>query len=804
MNQIYMKKTLLLFALIIFVSSLTYAQQRHSFAVRQANKRFDLCNYVDAITKYQRCLLKPKADSNYLVQKIADSYRMLNDPLNAETWYAKILDKGIKGNNLLYYADALKLNMKYPQAAIYYDQFLTLNPSDENTRKVLDGLKNIEKLSIDKGLFDVSLAGFNSVYSDFGPAYIADSLIYTSNRPRVNGSLKHSRRSKDYYQMYFANVKLGEVPRSTRLKKNIKFHNGPATYDPINKLIIYTRANWAKKRPKAADQRTAVLQLHTFNYPFLKKKEKPRSLNINSNEFCTAHPSISRDGNTLYFASDCPGGFGGSDLYYCTRVGTSWSTPMNMGPSINTSFDEKFPFIADDNSLYFASNTVGGLGGLDIYQSKNKNGLWSFPVNLGVPINSSKDDFGWISNQSAKTGYFVSNRSGGVGNDDIYSFSWQEPKVISNALVKVIDAKTMKELPNAKVLCKCLGDKTIMSDEMGIVKIPYDAAMGDCPIFVNATNYKLVTDKLTSSDVNNTVVVPLDRNITRLKIIVKEEGSNQAIRDVNVKFLDLTSNQIVTHRTNSNGIIDLRYDNTAGVVISSNDFAKEIVGTIAPSEQPNEEGYFVREYIIPLQNRIINVPFSADCFKAGDVIKVTNNKTNEVILATADEKSLLNVDLRPYSSYTIEFDGKKEILNTSSLVPGQELKLNCKFTVGQTWSLNNIYYDLDKSFIRPDAAKELDKLVKIMKENPTLEIELSSHTDCRSTAAYNIALSSRRAKAAKDYIVSKGVSAARIISKGYGESQLINTCACEPTNDSACSEEQHQQNRRTEVRVIKY
>jgi len=152
----------------------------------------------------------------------------------------------------------------------------------------------------------------------------------------------------------------------------------------------------------------------------------------------------------------------------------------------------------------------------------------------------------------------------------------------------------------------------------------------------------------------------------------------------------------------------------------------------------------------------------------------------------------------------LKFDGKSEILNTQNLRPDQVIQLACKYKVGQTWLLKNIYYDLDKSFIRPDAAIELDKLVSIMKQNPTLEIELSSHTDCRSSATYNQALSARRAKAAVNYVISKGINSVRLVSKGYGESKLMNNCPCEPTNTSTCSEEEHQQNRRTEVKVTKY
>ncbi len=164
----------------------------------------------------------------------------------------------------------------------------------------------------------------------------------------------------------------------------------------------------------------------------------------------------------------------------------------------------------------------------------------------------------------------------------------------------------------------------------------------------------------------------------------------------------------------------------------------------------------------------------------------------------------VRLDLRLNRNYLVEHNGRIDTISTVGLKPGDNIEGPCKFHVGQTWIIRNIYYDLDKFYIRPDAAKELDNLVRVMRENPTLEIELSSHTDCRQTMRYNMILSARRAKSAVEYIVKKKINAKRIIAAGYGETVLTNACACEPTNESNCNNDQHQANRRTEVKVLRY
>ncbi len=234
--------------------------------------------------------------------------------------------------------------------------------------------------------------------------------------------------------------------------------------------------------------------------------------------------------------------------------------------------------------------------------------------------------------------------------------------------------------------------------------------------------------------------------------------------------------------------------------VSSPDFAS-ITGSFSEKDA-DANGIVVLEYLIPREELVVNVPLTANCFSSA--VSVTDLSTGYKMDVQPNTNGEVRLDLRLNREYFVEHNGRIDTISTLGLKPGDNIEGPCKFHVGQTWVIRNIYYDLNKWNIRPDAAKELDNLVRVMRENPTLEIELSSHTDCRSSKKYNVVLSARRARSAAEYIVSKKIKARRIIAAGYGEEVLTNGCVCEPTNVSDCTNDQHQANRRTEVKVLHY
>ena len=377
----------------------------------------------------------------------------------------------------------------------------------------------------------------------------------------------------------------------------------------------------------------------------------PRLLNVNTSRSWDSTPFLSKDGKTLYFASNRAKGYGGTDIYKANvnRRGR-WINIQNMGPEINTSGNELFPSVTEDGRLYFSSDSHEGFGGLDIFVASRRGGKITI-TNPGKPLNSRGDDFG-VNPYNPTRGFFTSNREGGAGDDDIYTF--------------------VNDDPNLKIV-----------------------------------NYTLKGTTLTPKS-----------DTKKLNVL----GNST------VKLLDSEGQVIEETFTDSDG-------NFKFIVYSDEEYI--LIG--------EKENYF------STRGEFSTIGKELD-----------KSKLKEFITNVEYEKNLI----------------LDRIIVNKSIV------------------LDNIYYDLDKSDIREDAAVELDKLIVILRDNPNISIELSSHTDDRASVDYNQNLSQRRAESAVSYILSKGIDDNRITARGYGESQLIIL--------NAETEDEHQINRRTEFKVTSY
>lgn len=798
-----------IFLLTLALLSAGVSAQKKSYHTKQGDKAFTMFNFHSAVEYYQRALKKGKDDSTYLQQKIADSYRLLNDPLNSEIWYRK-LATAPKPNplNKFWYAEALRANQKYDEAKVLYEEYKAAVPGDQNVDEILSGLSNVKQLSRDLGLYKLQTLQINSAASDFGPAfYQPGEIFFTSNRKgKRDNNLTDNWSANHFYQIYVAGSDSGansisKVKSVTGCKPNGKFHDGPVAFNAAKRELVFTRSNYKNATSKTAkDKKTVALKLFSMPYP-IKKGEKVVELPFNNNEFSNAHPAFSADGNTLYFSSDRPGGFGGTDIYVVTRDNNGmWSEPKNLGGDINSRFDEKFPYLANDGQLYFSSNALDGLGGLDVYKTKFVNGKWSQPENLGFPINSNADDFTFVIDSANRMGYFASNRSGGVGDDDIYGFTFDETKLDYVVNVLVIDAVTKQPIPEATLGldCKTGTAENTLTDYRG-EKIYTIKGGKKCTLDVLKTGYKPNSAEISYKDKGKVVIVPLTPSVVKLIVSVREKESNEPLRDAAVSIVP-KGKPAMNYGTGDNGMLEIVIP-TGEYTISSPDFAS-IIDAFSDKDADPNTGIVRKDFLIPREELVVNVPLTANCFSG--VVRVTNLKTGGTMEVQPNTNGEVRLDIAQNNRYAIEHNGRIDTISTIGLKPGSQIEGPCKFYVGQTWIIRNIYYDLDKWYIRPDAAKELNNLVRVMRENPTLEIELSSHTDCRQTQRYNMVLSARRAKSAVEYIVKNKISSKRIIAAGYGETMIVNGCVCEPTNESPCNNDQHQANRRTEVKVLKY
>ena len=354
--------------------------------------------------------------------QLAKCYYNMNLITESEKWFVKGKQHGGSFTTQDYYqfARVLTIMKKKHQADTLLEHVLQHDPDNIIARKALDDLRNFEKYYRDSAAVSIRSLSINTTASDFAPVYYKDGIVFSSSRDGGESNKKshwdnspflglyHSRKSGDHQ---FEEPTLFEDELDTR------YHDGPAMfYAQFQKMIVNRNQRVeVKGRKNVFEWRPG---LYDAQFDKAKSSWKVVALPFNNPAYAYLHPSISEDGSVLYFASDKPGGYGGTDIYRALRTTSGWGTPINLGPVVNTTEDEAFPFFIE-NTLYFTSNGHGGLGGLDIFRSEQANGEFTPPINLAYPINSTADDFSLVTSTDQRNGYFASSRT---GNDDLFSF----------------------------------------------------------------------------------------------------------------------------------------------------------------------------------------------------------------------------------------------------------------------------------------------------------------------------------------------------------------------------------------------
>ena len=576
-----------LFLCLCLLASFTGTGQND---VKSAQKEMSLYNYSKAAEILLKVEASGKAQNKCeATWLLADCYRMMNDQANAGICYEKAFGMADQcgdasrpaAGDYFNFAQALRSGGEYIRAKKFFLRFDSMVSGQH--RGALFATYCDSAISWQKAdrVFETgNVKELNSPQSEFGTVFYKCGIVFASDRlSTAMPDRRYGWTGNNYLSLYFSEpADLAAFPGGYKVPSPMTdipgqaWHDGPATFNAdftevfINQTLL--KPDKGKKEPGKV--RTHLLKVVSS---VLKdgKWSSAAPFFLNSDEYSVGHPALSADGTTLFFVSDMPGGYGETDIWYCKRDGSGWGKPVNMGPTINTPGKEMFPFIAPNGDLAFASDGLPGFGGLDLFISRNVAGKFGTPANMGWPVNSSCDDFSPAIAENDSSGFFSSNRPGGMGGDDIYRF-----RKIRHPEEKPVDS---------------------------------------------------------------TVLIP--------PILV----------------------------------------------------IKPIPDTLQ---------------------------------------------------------------------------------------------------INKSYRLENIFYNFDKWDIRADAQPSLDKLVAIMKEYP-VSVELGSHTDCRGSESYNQELSQKRAESAVNYIISRGISAERIIARGYGKSQLVNKCNCSGVN--SCSEAEHQFNRRTEFRI---
>ncbi|MDI1318341.1 OmpA family protein [Flavobacterium sp.] len=504
-NCLKTKKTVITLSMMLFLA-FSYAQNS---ATAKADKLFESYQYVAAIEEYQK-LAESKNANQYIFNQLAESYYNVFDSENASKWYAKAVKEKADAETYYRYAQTLKTLGKYQEANKQMDVFAKMMPKDERAKGHLANPNYIPSLSSNTKLFDVVQTNIKSKgqQSDFGAVLTNENTLYfASTRNTSNKTDKWN--DQPYLDIYKATREAnGNFSEPIAVKElNTPFHDGPLTLSADGNTMFFARDGHSEGQyEKNKKSNIKVGQQGIYKATKVDGKwANVEALPINSTSYSVTNPSLSKDGKTLYFASNMPGGIGESDIWKITVDGTNYGKPENLGANVNTADRENFPFISDDTTLYFASSGRQGLGGYDVFKinlTTNEQ-----PQNLGKPVNTEKDDFSFSFNKNANVGYFSSNRN---GSDAIYVAT---PVCKAEAIVVVISSKTKAVLANASVaILDAKGNiiETKLTNAQGKVSYDVECNVG-YGLKVSASNFESNSAAVKASKSGETLVeVALD------------------------------------------------------------------------------------------------------------------------------------------------------------------------------------------------------------------------------------------------------------------------------------------------------
>ncbi len=764
--------------LVVFVMlglEMVMAQRSSSMGmnIRRADRLYNEFNFHAARELYERSA-KKQIDNLYIQGRIGNCYKFQNEIGKAEEWYASVA----RSSNTdpiykFYYSQSLAANGKYDLALDWRNQYYQSIGKGEyvSTNYPADLFTEDEKYSI-------KIEDFNTEYADFSPYRIKDQVFFVSNRNQGNGllSVEDMWSERPFTQLYTVTKpiemegvvgysdEIEAAQRASEKKKKTKvevynkasvsnrYHEGPVSLDRLQNDLYMTRSNYTKKAKIEKGENNEV-NLKIVKMAFVMDGSK------NEGEYGSVMV------NNTTFSSD--------------------------------NYSVAYPAISHDGKyMVFASDMPGGYGGLDLYVAENVNGMWSNPINLGDLINTPGNE-GYPFMMSTGVLYFSSDGHFGLGGYDLY-----ESK---------------------------LGDDGYFQSPVNL-RAPMNSNYDDFGFWMNDTYTKGFFTSNRPSDYGDDDIYSFDRRGFMFEAVVYDSKTEDELPQSTVTLINLDTNQEVVLETDQNGYVshDISPNTNYKLTVVKEGYLPEEAEFISGEDDIYAEIPLVKDYGIMLDVTVIDKNTKREIPYA-DVL-LTNMKTEEDIAVQANKFGKATFTIDPDQEYRIK--ASKELENQDSIyfavieefntygtkAPAHlyttiELEKICAREDCQI-IIKNILYDLNKYYIRPDAALILDNLVKVLKDNPTIEIELASHTDCRSSYKYNMELSAKRAEAAVNYLIEKGIDYRRLTAAGYGETQLLDVpgypgfkCSCEPNgpgkSDSRCTEAVHQLNRRTTFSITK-
>jgi len=673
-------------------------------------------------------------------------------------------EKSASTDAIYHLARCYQLSENIDKAEEYYKKFIEV--SSPKSEFVFFSKLRLEQCAVARKLMQTPKkmrlqnvgSSVNSLKPEYSPVISLDgsALYFTSRRSWANGASdkgidpRYNLHPEDIYVSYRDFDDTWTTPVRMEFCDSIQNEATLAVSSDERRIYVYedTEGN-------------GDIFYSDFSTNRFQEVSHLRTRGVNTASWET-HCTVTPDGMTMYFVSDRKGGFGGRDIYRVVKMADgNWSEPLNVGPKINGPMDEESPFIAVDNkTLYFSSNGARSMGGFDVFVSVlDDNNSWSDAINLGYPLNSAGDDLYYTTTVDGMTGYLTSFRKDGFGEKDIYE--------VQN------DYLGMKNLAVLKGKIKTVGDKPIPED---------------VSITLRCTNCGDAFDRKVFPRIRDGVFLSSLEPCRQYEMIFSyEDGKKEFYKEAFI--------------TDCNK----EYDEIYREVLLDTD-TKEIV---------NKTAYYLTGTVKDSKTKKV-VPGARVTITYKDAGAIGDFASNETgtyksspLNKKYEDKFDIVVKIEKAGYVTMTYDiplelGLEPRIDLDSYITPELTEIKPGTDLGTVVAINPIYFDYNKSDIRSDAKTELDKIVKVMKDNPGIKIELGSHTDSRGDGPSNMRLSDRRAKASASYIISQGISANRITGKGYGESKLIVSDAAISTMQADADKEAgHQKNRRTEFLIVK-
>ncbi len=614
----------------------------------------------------------------------------------------------------------------------------------------------------------------NTADMEFCPAIYSNGLVYVS---RFKNGPINPETGETYFELFYAEfdpMGLPGKPQPFSMQLNSAYHEGPVSFNRDGTRIFFTRTNLRNGVRRSDNKGQVGLKIYESRrgpYDWSPAQE----LSFNSDEYSCLHPSLSADGQRLFFASNKPGGYGGLDLYMVELQGGGWSQPINLGPDINTSRNEAFPFMHESGILFFSSDGHPGEGKLDLFMVDLSVRGRSPVLNMGPPFCSPADDLGIVLQPNALRGYFTSDRPGGYGKDDIYLFHAPD------------GLKGIEVSPELKPRVTVYEKSTSRRITGASVKF-----------------YEL-----------NSEGIPVDKSLYDL--VMKSESSDRNEMTFGIQMKPPDAMDIPTVNTDRNGETFINVSPAKRYVLL---VTKEGYQTVMLPFQTTTSGTNIPLEIIMQPSNCVNLDgqLLSEQYNSpvpGGRVTIFNKCTSRQEELVADLNGQFTVclelgceyDIRAFKEgysegtstvSTIRIRGSRSLDATIIMHAESEAVIREPLPMGTIITLPDIEYDYAKSYIRKGESRDLESLLQILERFPSITIELSAHTDSRGDAGENLTLSLKRAESAKNWLVQRGIAPNRINAVGYGEALLKNDCR----DGVQCTEAQHAVNRRTEAKIL--